>query len=231
MSKSLTNRLLLAKWWKLIAILLMIYTFAAGLLMPVPRLDILNETIRNAYFHVPMWFGMMLILLFSLIYSIKYLSTGNLRYDYVAIEAAKVGVLYGLLGLTTGMIWAQYTWGAWWNGDPKQNMAAIAMLMYLAYIVLRGSISDQDQRAKVSAVYNIFAFVALFPLLYIVPRLTDSLHPSNGGNQGFVAYDMDGWMRLVFYPAIIGWTFLGLWIASLNVRATYLEEGLDIEAN
>jgi len=122
------------------------------------------------------------------------------------------------------MVWAQFTWGAWWSGDPKQNTSAIAILIYLAYLVLRGSFNEEQQRARISAVYNIFAFACLVPLLFILPRLTDSLHPGNGGNPGFGAYDLDNRMRVVFYPAVIGWTLLGFWIASLRTRIITLEQ-------
>lgn len=218
------NFLLQQHWWKYLSIALLAYTIVAGLLLPVPHLPILHETIRNLYFHVPMWFGMLLILLMSFVYSIKYLRSFNILYDTVADEAAGIGVWFGVLGLITGMIWAKYTWGDWWSNDPKQLASAVGMLIYLAYFVLRGSIDDQDKRAKISAVYNIFAFCILIPVLFIVPRLTDSMHPGNGGNPGFNAYDLDSRMRLVFYPAVFGWTLLGVWMVSLQLRYRLLKE-------
>ncbi len=90
--------------------------------------------------------------------------------------------------------------------------------MYFAYLILRGSFDDDQRRARISAVYNIFAFAVFIPLIFIVPRLTDSLHPGNGGNPAFGKYDMDNRMRMVFYPAIIGFTLLGVWITELRVR-------------
>jgi len=210
-------------WWKYLSIIIMIYVILMGFLYQAPRLDILNETIRAVHFHVPMWFGMIILLTFSLVYSVKFLRKGRLEDDLIAVETANIGILFGILGLLTGSIWAKYTWGSWWNGDPKQNMAAICMLIYLAYSVLRSSIDDLEKRGRISAVYNIFAFSAIFPLLYIIPRLTDSLHPSNGGNEGFVVYDMNSNLRIVFYPAVIAFTILGLWIAALRVRIRTIE--------
>ena len=210
-------------WWKLVTVALLLYAVIAGFLGEVPRLAILNESIRNLYFHVPMWFGMLTILTVSVVYSIKYLSNPTLRNDIVAREAANVGILYGVLGLLTGMTWARFTWGAWWVNDPKLNGAAIGMLIYFAYLVLRSSFAEQQQRARISAVYNIFAFVTLVPLLFILPRLTDSLHPGNGGNPGFSSYDLDSNMRMVFYPAVLGWIGLGIWILSLRVRLENLK--------
>jgi heme exporter protein C len=122
------------------------------------------------------------------------------------------------------MIWANYTWGSPWHGDPKQNGAAIALLIYLAYFVLRGSLDNREQRARLSAVYNIFAFAAMIPLIFIIPRMTSSMHPGNGGNPGFNMYDLDNNMRKVFYPAVIGWILLGYWIASLRIRLRLAEE-------
>ncbi len=210
-------------WWKIATTILLFYTFIGGLLFEVPRLNILNETIRALYFHVPMWFGMIILLTVSVIYSIKYLRGSNQDHDLKAIEFANIGVVFGILGILTGMFWAQFTWGDWWSGDPKQNAAAIGLLIYLAYFVLRGSIENEEQRARISAVYNIFAFSALIPLLFILPRLTDSLHPGNGGNPGFNAYDLDSRLRMVFYPAVIAWTLLGVWITTIRVRIRKLE--------
>jgi heme exporter protein C len=75
----------------------------------------------------------------------------------------------------------------------------------------------------------LFAFAAFIPLIFVLPRLTDSLHPGNGGNPGFNAYDLDSQLRLVFYPAIIAWTLLGTWIATVRVRIRRLER--EVEEN
>lgn len=211
-------------WYKIAAILLLLTTTWFGFMGDVPRLAVLNESIRNLYFHVPMWFGMVVILAASAMHSIRYLGNPNPVFDIKAEEAAKTGLLLGVLGLVTGAIWAQYTWGAWWSSDPKQNTSAIALLIYLAYLVLRGAFQEEQQRARVSAVYNIFAFASLIPLLFILPRLADdSLHPGNGGNPGFGGYDLDAKMRLIFYPAVLGWILLGFWITEVRVRFKKLQ--------
>ena len=183
-----------------------------------PFRNILKETIRNTYFHVPLWFAMIFLFLYSFVQSIRYLRTGDADADLRAQALTMTGILYGVLGLLTGAIWAKHTWGAYWSWDVKQNMTAVALLIYLAYFVLRGSFEDPEKKARLSAVYTIFAFCALIPLIYVVPRLTDSLHPGSGGNPAFGSDDLDNTMRLVFYPAIIGWTLLGFWAASLAYR-------------
>jgi len=211
-------------WWKLLAVVLLVYTVVGGLLFEVPRLNIVNETIRNLYFHVPMWFTMILLFGTSSWFAIRYLWKGGVKYDIYSVQLANAGFVFGMLGIFTGMLWAQYAWGTWWHGDPKQNGSAITLLIYSAFFVLRASIENEDQRARLSAIYNIFAFVAMIPLLFIIPRMQDSLHPGSGGNPGFNMYDLDNSMKPVFYPACIGWILLGFWIASVRIRIKLVEE-------
>jgi heme exporter protein C len=210
-------------WWKILAAVLLVYSFIAGLLVAVPRLPILHETIRNLYFHVPMWFTMIFLYFLSVINSIKSLSSADEKHDFMAVETVNTGIVFGFLGLGTGMIWANFTWGAPWPNDPKLNGSAISTLMYLAYIVLRSSIDESQKRAKISAIYNIFAFPIMVVLIFILPRMTDSLHPGNGGNPGFNSYDLDSNMRLVFYPAVIGWILLGVWISNIRYRIRLIQ--------
>lgn len=211
-------------WWKILASVLVLYSLVGGLLIEVPALPILHESIRNLYYHVPMWFTMILLYLISVIYSIKYLGSGSTNHDLIAVESVNTGVVFCFLGLISGMLWANITWGDYWPNDPKLNGSAISTLMYLAYLVLRNSMDEEQKRAKISAVYNIFAFPVMIVLLFILPRMTDSLHPGNGGNPGFGAYDdLDNKMRMVFYPAVAGWLLIGTWIMTLRYRIRKIE--------
>lgn len=207
------------------AVLLLLYSFTYGMLGPVPALAVLNETIRNLYYHVTMWFGMIAMLSVSLYHSLKYLSGTKIGNDLRAEQFARTGLLLGVLGVATGSVWARFTWGGWWVNDPKLNGAVISILIYLAYVVLRNSLDEEQKRARVSAVYNIFAYVLMIVFLLVYPRMNavDSLHPGNGGNPAFSSYDLDKEMRKVFYPAVLGWILLGTWISSLFVRVKELQ--------
>lgn len=222
-------------WWKILSVVLLVYTFIGGFLFDVPRLPILNESIRNLHFHVSMWFSMMLLFIVSVVYSIKYLRKGNHINDIKAAEFAAVGSVFGILGYATGTIWANYTWLSDQHQslssvlkEPKLIGAGIALLIYGAYFVLRSSFNDIDKRARISAVYNIFAFAMLFPSIWIIPRLVGSLHPgapgSETGNPALDYNDIDSRLRIVFYPAVIGWTLLGVWIATLKIRLQILKD-------
>ncbi|OJV22564.1 MAG: ABC transporter permease [Dyadobacter sp. 50-39] len=210
-------------WWKIFTVVILFYVFIAGLINPVPQLPILNETIRNAFYHPPLWIAMMTLLLLSAVFSIRYLSKGQMLDDLWAIEFANTAILFGILGCITGSVWAYFAWGDFWPNDPKTNGVAVGMLLYLAYFILRASFEDELRRARVSSIYNIFAFAMFIPLIMILPRLTDSLHPGNGGNPGFNQYDQDKSITMIIRPAFIGFTMLGIWITQLRFRARRVE--------
>lgn len=223
-------------WWKVLTIILVLYTVSVGLIIEVPRQPVLNETIRNLFYHVTMWFGMFILASISLFHSIQYLRKGKQKNDVKAHSYASVALLFGLLGLATGMIWVNYSWNLnpnkiilWVKEDIKLNAAAMGTLIYLVYFVLRQSVEEKDKKARFSAVYNIFAFVMLMLFTMVIPRMSsNSLHPGNAGNPGFNIYDVSDSMRLVFYPAIIGWSLLGYWLASLRVRITLLKSKTEL---
>ncbi len=214
--------------YKILSVILILYTLVWGLLAPVPKLNILYETIRNLYYHVPIWFAMLFMMTVSLFYSIKALQTNSIQNDLKAYDAAIVGFFFSLPGITTGSLWAKYTWGTWWTfQDPKLNGVAITILIYLAYFILRSSVDDEQKRARISAVYNVFAFVMMNVFIMILPRLTDSLHPGNGGNPAFGKYDLDDNMRMIFYPAVVGWILFSFWLFEIKNRISILNNKLN----
>jgi len=187
-----------------------------------PNQPILNETIRNLLLHVPSWFAMIFVMLISLVFSIQYLNSSDPISDIKAESAAHVGLLFAFIGLATGSVWARFTWGAWWVSDPRLNGAALGVLVYLAYFVLKSSVTDREKGARLGAVYNIFAFTMMILFVLVLPRMTESLHPGVGGNPAFSQYDLDDNLRLVFYPAVLGWIGMSVWIYHVRYRAKRL---------
>jgi heme exporter protein C len=213
--------------YKYLGILLVSIGLCIGLLGTFPRVGDLGQTSRNLFFHVPMWFSMYLMMLYSVIASIRYLRTGDINRDLYAKEAAGVGVLFGMMGLTTGIVWSRVTWGqllpddnpsAWWFWDPQQTMAVVAIMIYLAYFVLRSAIDENNKRAQISAVYNIFAAFSLIPLTIIVPRAIGGLHPGSDNSPVFDSRSMSNDYRFVFYPTVLGFMLLGTWLVNLRWR-------------
>ena len=184
------------------------------------------ESIRNLLWHVPMWFAMFFVMGIGFFASLAQLRTGQVHWDHRAEAAVRTGLVFGILGLITGSLWARFTWGAWWVSDPQLNGALVTVLLYSGYMVLRAAMGDDDRVGRLAAVYNVFAFVMLVILLMVLPRYTESLHPGKDGNPGFNSYDLDNSLRAVFYPAVIGWGALCYWIYSLRLRMNRIQHHL-----
>lgn len=213
-------------WWKILGAVLVLYAIIAGFLADVPTtLGMLDETIRNLFYHVPMWFAMIGLLFIASVYNVLYLNKGDMNNFYRADALIKVCVLFGALGIMTGMIWAKSTWGHYWTKDAKLNGAAAGMLIYGAYLILGNSMDDKYMRAKTLSIYNLFVYPIFIALIIIMPKLIDfSAHPGAGDTQGFTVYDMNNNLRKIFYPAVIGWVLLANWIASIYWRYKIVTE-------
>lgn len=195
-----------------------------GILIEIPYLPKLKESIRNLFYHVPMWYVMLFSFFMSFIYSIIYLSKSNIKYDVISNEFVNVGIWFGCFGMVTGMEWASIQWGQPWSNDPKQIGAALTLLIYFAYSILRNSIKEEDKKARLAAVYNVFSFALIIPLVYIVPAHFASLHPG-ADNKPFEALKtQDNLLKLVSLPAMLGWILLGLWVFDIRYRIRKLQQ-------
>lgn len=215
------------KFWKYGVAAWLTLVIIFGFLIDIPQIQILKESARNLFFHVPMWFTMYIAFLTGMVYSIRYLNSGNIQLDIKAETATQVGVVFGICGLLTGSLWARFTWGTWWTfAEPKMNLAAVALLIYVAYFILRTAFDDPEKRARFAAVYNIFAVSTMPFLLYVIPRQLPSLHPGADGNPAFS--DMTApELRIIFYPAVIGFIGLSIWLMDIVYRYKKLNYQLE----
>ena len=225
------DRLFGSKGWGIFLIVFRILTVAllahvlwTGLNLRVPNINILNNSIRNVIYHVPLWIAMNTVFLGSFVLSIAYLIKPEKRIDMAVDACVQIGVLFGVLGFLTGMVWAKVTWGMYIVPDIKVIGSFITLLIYLAYKVLRNAIDEPTKRARVAAVYNIMAFTAMIVLIWILPRVQDSLHPGNGGNPLFKSYDMDGSIRPVFRLSLLAFSFLACWLSNIRYRMIKVED-------
>lgn len=198
-----------------------------GVLGKISNLPILEHTARNLYFHVPMWFTLMLGWFVVAYHSLRLLMTRRRIHDVRAEQAALVATVFGVLGITTGIVWSRFTWytgtDIWWNGDPRQVMVAVQLLICGAYFVLRGALDDERLRARLAAAYALFATMTMPFLTYVLPRRMESLHPGAEGNPAFSQMDIAPEMRWVFYASALGFLMLGWWIYTLRVRVRAAE--------
>lgn len=215
------------KPWKYAVAVWMTTVIAVGFLIPIPDIPILKQSARNLFLHVPMWFTMAVCFGAGLVYSIKYLNSPSPETDRKAETATQVGLMFGICGLLTGSIWARFTWGTWWTfAEPRMNLSALGMMIYVAYFVLRTAFDNPEKRAKISAVFNVFAATTLPFLLYIIPRQLPSLHPGADGNPAFSEITAPE-LRYIFYPAVVGFIALSVWIG--NILNRYKKVRMNIE--
>jgi len=191
-------------------------------LLKAPLVPVLEETTRVLYFHIPAAWLTVVALGWSMVNSIRYLAKRDLRADDHAAAAAELGLLFCIGATVSGALWAKAMWGAYWNWDPRETSIFFLLLLYTAYLALRGSIEDEEKRARLSAVYSVAAFVAVPFLIFVVPRMYETLHPDPIINpRGKV--DMDPMIRWSFLAMLVGFTGLYVWMQSLRVRVSRLE--------
>ena len=191
-------------------------------LLRAPLVPVLEETTRVLYFHIPAAWLTVVALGWSMINSVIYLVRRDLRADDHAAAAAELGLLFCVGATVSGALWAKAMWGAYWNWDPRETSIFFVLLIYTAYLALRGSIEGEEKRARLSAIYSVAAFVAVPFLIFVVPRMYATLHPDPIINdRGKV--DMDPMIRWCFLSMLVGFTGLYVWMQSLRVRVSRLE--------
>jgi len=207
---------------KILKLLLLPYmaaVVAAAFLWPEPAKGFIGESSRIVFFHVPCAWTSSLAFVVAAAYSLAYLVKRNPWHDEVAHSAVKIGLLFGVLTLITGSLFASIMWGTWWNWDPRESSYLLLVFLYAAYLFLRAAVDDPERRARIAAAYALFAAVVMPFLVFVAPRVTASLHPQTVINpQGKIL--MDTPTRAVFFAALAGFSGLFLWLLSLDARAT-----------
>jgi heme exporter protein C len=113
---------------------------------------------RIIFFHVPAAITAFTGFFVTLVLSVLYLTSGNLRYDSLAASVTEVGLVFACVNLVTGSIWARVIWGIWWTWDARLTSMLVCVLIYSGYLMLRRAIDEPTQRARLSAALSIFGF-------------------------------------------------------------------------
>ena len=150
---------------------------SCAIFLIVPPVDGLGNSVKIAFFHVPLAWVSVLGFLLSAYWGFRYLETGEIKYDLKSSTSAKLGFLFCMLATLSGMLFAKLTWGTYWNWDPRQTTIFIVLLLYGSYMTLRFALQNERQRGRISAVYSLLAFSTVPFLVFIIPRFYFSLHP------------------------------------------------------
>ena len=167
----------------------------------VPPAEGLGNYVRIAFLHIPLAWVAVIAFLLSAIRAVQYLKTRDLAYDIKGAAAAELGLIFCLFATLSGAVFAKLTWGAYWNWDPRQTTIFVLLLIYGAYLALRSSLEEEEQRARIPAVYALLSFITVPFLVFVIPRFYFSLHPEPVINaQGQVA--MEPVMLVVLLAAL-----------------------------
>jgi len=180
-----------------------------------------GETSRILFFHVPQAWIATLSFLISMIASAIYLAKRRVKADYVARSAAELGFLFCVLATVTGSIFARATWGSFWNWDPRQTSIVMLLMIYGAYFALRSAVPDPERKRVFAGVYSILAFATVPFLVFVVPRITASLHPEDTMNPARPGLDPKTLM--VFLGSLLAYTGLFVWMLRLRIRILTVE--------
>ena len=197
--------------------------YAALFMAPTERTMGLVQ--RIFYFHVPCAWTAFVAFFIVFVASLGYLSSRNPRWDWMGVSAAEVGLAFTTAVLVTGPIWAKPVWGIWWTWDARLTSTFVLWLLYVSYLVLRTLVDDPERRARVSAVFGIFAFLDV-PLVYMSIRWWRTQHPQPviGGGAGS-GLDAAMWrVFLICLAALLG-------VMALLVRQRYRLEELRHEVH
>jgi heme exporter protein C len=188
----------------------------------LPTIPGLEDKARIMFFHVPTAWLAAVAFVISMAFGIKYLRGRKPDDDLKSAAAAGLGLLFCVLATVTGAIWARFSWGTFWNWDPRQTSIFVLLLIYGAYFALRAAVEIEEKRATLSAVYSIIGAVTMPFFMFIMPRILASLHPEPILNvQGKV--HMNTTMLVLFLGSLAGFTGLFFWMWNLKVRAGRIE--------
>jgi len=213
------------------AVLLSALFFTTALRAPLAQPEAGGLAQKIFYFHVPAAYAMYLCGVVCCIASAAYLIRPSSRSNAWARSAAECAVLFGLVVLTSGPLWAKKAWGVYWTWDPRLTTLLLSVLIYASVVVLRNFAGDGDAERRFAAALGVLGTVNL-PIIHLSVRKWGGNHPTvitRGG--GGISPDMRTVLALGFY-AVTALALLLLWLrarnALLNDRLRKLEDDLSL---
>ena len=194
-----------------------------------PREKTMGEVQRIFYFHVPVAWDSMLAFLVTFIASIAFLRTGKPDWDRIGAVSVEVGLVFTVMAIISGSIWARPAWNTWWTWDPRLTTYTIMALIYVAYLMLRQGLEDPNRRARFAAVYGIVGFVSV-PITFFSIRWWRTIHPvviGSGSPTASGGFDMTSPMRVVFFFSLFALTVVYFCLLANRLRLEKFAEQVE----
>jgi heme exporter protein C len=190
---------------------------------------VMGDVQRVFYFHVGTAWTALLGFILAGVFSVVYLVTKDLKWDRLQVAAIEVSLVFFLITIVLGSIWARPAWNTWWTWDPRLTTAAVTELIYIAYFMLRQGIDDPDRRARFGAVYALVGGLSA-PITFFAIRLFRTIHPvviggSNAEAEG--GFSMTADMRVTFFFALIAFTIIFIDLFWNRIRLGDLQDKVE----
>lgn len=208
-------------------VLMVAATFAVFAYAPTEA--VMGPVQKVFYFHVAnAWVGMLAFSV-AVVAGIAYLVTKKMQWDLVGLGAIEIGLVFMLITIVTGSIWARPIWNTWWTWDPRLTTVTIMELVYLAYLMLRSGIEEPERRARFGAVYAIIGFLSV-PLTFFSIRIFRTIHPvvvgsNDPGAAG--AFDMTPAMGATFAICLVAYSVVFISLIWHRIRLGKLAEQVE----
>ena len=178
---------------------------------------------RIIFFHVPAAITAMLCAAVACVSSVMFLLTKNFKHDAIAVSTTEVGLAFLAANLVTGSIWGRIIWGIWWTWDARLTSALVCWLLYAGYLMLRRAIEEPTARARIAAVFNIFAFVDV-PIVIFSIKWWRTQHPQpvfwGGGT-------IDPAMRTTAVLNLVALALLAVVLVLIRLRQEEVQREID----
>ena len=211
----------------LAVIMLGVSTYFA--LIKAPTELVMGNVQRVFYFHIGTAWTALLGFLFTAVLSVIYLVTKDLKWDRYQVAAIEVSLVFFLITIVLGSIWARPAWNTWWTWDPRLTTAAVTELIYIAYFMLRQGIDDPDRRARFGAVYALIGGISA-PITFFAIRLFRTIHPvviAGGNPKAQGGFDMAPGMLTAMFVALIAFTVIFIDLYWNRIRLGNLEDKVE----
>jgi heme exporter protein C len=189
-------------------VLLVVASLLVFLYAPIEA--VMGPVQKVFYFHVSAaWIGMLSFFVTAVV-GILYLRTHNDKWDVMAVASVELGMVFTLIAIVAGSIWARPIWNTWWTWDPRLTTTTIMELIYAAYIMLRNGIEEPERRARFGAVYAIVGFISV-PLTFFSIRIFRTIHPvviGSGDPSATGTFDMTAAMAQTFAFSLVTFTII-----------------------
>jgi heme exporter protein C len=171
------------------------------------------------YFHVPSWIAMFTAIAICGIASMRFLATRAPSADRLALSAAELAVVFGLIGMITGPLWGRKAWGVYWQWDAKLTTALVLWLIFVAYNLLRRFGGPGSERLAAGvAIFGLFNV----PFVYWSAHLWRTVHPKTS-----VVMTLGPSMRPAFYWSAAGFLLILGALLAARTRLEALRASID----